>query len=253
VRGLLRRCALLLLRRGILRIAAAEIGAVRTIAATAAMPAAATVHSITILATVVALVVSIRAGILLRLPAAGDECRQAAKILPAFVADLTAALTATLAATLAGLLGGLLLVMLLMMMLLLVMLRPIVHLLIAWRERLSVARNIWLLLRFARRVARLVLSHERLGVIVVAVEAFVAALLLSAARALLLGLLLIVVGVLLPELLLRGGDQTEIMFGVLVVILGCHRVAGPLRVSRKLNIFFCNMGSGAADLHVGTV
>jgi hypothetical protein len=242
------------LRRGVLWIAAAEIGAIRTVAATAtaAMPATTAVHSETVLATV-ALIKAVP-GILLRLPAACDERGQSARILPAFRA---AALTTTLTATLAGLLVGLLLlVMLLLVMLLLVMLllvRPIVHLLIARRERLSVARQIWLLLRL-RRVAWLVLSHERLRVIVVAVEAFVAALLLSAAPALLLRLLLIiVVGVLLPELFLSGGDQTEIMFGVLIVILGCHRVAGPLRVTRKLNVFFCNMGSRAADFHIGTV
>jgi len=238
------------LRRCVLRITAAEIGAVRTVAATAAMPPTTAVHSEAVLATV-ALIITVP-GILLRLPAASDERRQAAQILPAFRAAL------------AGLLVGLLvmlrlvmlrLVMLLRVMLLLVMLllvRPIVHLLIARRERLRIAWNIWLLLRL-RRIARLVLSHERLRVIVVAVEPFVVALLLSAARALLLRLLLIVVGVLLPELFLSGGDQTEIMLGVLVVILGCHRITGPLRVTRKLNVFFCNMGSGAADFHVGTV
>src|SRR5262249_23621666 len=68
-----------------------------------------------------------------------------------------------------------------------------------------------------------------------------------------LRLLLIVIGVLLSELFLRRGDQTEIMFGVLVVVLGCHWIAGSLRVACKLDIFFCNMGSGAADLYVGTV
>ena len=224
------------------------------------MPATTAVHSEAILSTV-ALIIAVP-GILLRLPAASDEGRQAAQILPAFLAALTGLvlLRVMLLRVMLRLvmlrLVMLLRVMLLRIMLLLVMwllVRPIVHLLIARRERLSVAWNIWLLLRFARRVAWLVLSHERLRVIVVAVKPFVVALLLSTARALLLRLLLIVVGVLLPELFLSGGDQTEIMFGVLVVILGRHRVAGPLRVTRKLNVFFCNMGSGTADFHIGTV
>jgi hypothetical protein len=76
------------LRRGVLRIVTAEIGAIRTVAAaTAAMPATTPMHSEAVLATV-ALIIAIP-GILLRLPAAArDECRQAAKILPAFLAAL---------------------------------------------------------------------------------------------------------------------------------------------------------------------
>ena len=42
----------------------------------------------------------------------------------------------------------------------------------------------------------------------------------------------------LPELLLRGCDQAEIMFGVLVVVLSRDRVAGRARVTRQLNVFF---------------
>lgn len=78
-----------------LLIAAAEVGAILTVAttATAAMPATAAMHPVAIL-TAVALVVAIP-GILLRLPATTrDERRQPAHILPAFIA---AALTATMA------------------------------------------------------------------------------------------------------------------------------------------------------------
>src|SRR5262245_7895529 len=131
------------------------------------------------------------------------------------------------------------------------MLRTIVHLLVARRERLCVARQIRLLLRFARRVTRLVLATEWLRVLVVAVETIVGPLLLSARRVL-LGLL-IVVGILLAELLLRSGDQTEIMFGMLVVVLGGHRIARSLRVARELNVFFRDVRSGAADFDIGTV
>jgi hypothetical protein len=47
--------------------------------------------------------------------------------------------------------------------------------------------------------------------------------------------LLAVVGVLLAKLLLA--HKTEIMFGVLVVILGGNRIAGTLGVTRKLIYF----------------
>src|SRR5215510_13618338 len=104
------------------------------------------------------------------------------------------------------------------------MLRTIVHLLVARRERLCVARQIRLLLRFARRVTRRVL----LG-------------------------LLIVVGILLAELLLRSGDQTEIMFGMLVVVLGGYRVARSLRVACELDVFFRDVRGGAADFDIRAV
>jgi len=96
-------------------------------------------------------------------------------------------------------------------------------LLVARRKRLGVARQIRLLLGFARRVARFVLAHERLDVIVVAVKSLVCVLLSRAA--LLLLRLLVVVWVLLSELLLRGSDQTEIMLGVLIVVFGRNRIA----------------------------
>jgi hypothetical protein len=139
-----------------------------------------------------------------------------------------------------------------LLMRLLLMLRSIMHLLVARREWLGIARQVRLLLGLARRVARFVLPHERLAVVIVAIKAFVSSLLLlPAGRALLR--LLVVVGVLLAELFLGRGDKAEIMFGMLVVIFGGHRIAGSLRVPRKLDIFFCNVRSGAADFDVGTV
>ena len=59
--------------------------------------------------------------------------------------------------------------------------------------------------------------------------------------------------VLLPELLLRRCDQAEIVLGVLVVIFGRDRVAGALRVARKLDVFLGDVMSGSADLHVGAI
>src|SRR5262245_11152836 len=126
------------------------------VAATAAM-APAPAMSETLLPAV-ALVVAVRSGVLLllRLCAAGYECRQTADILSAFMPAL-----AWLRERLR------------------LMLRTVVNLLVAWREGLRIAGQIGLLLRFTRRVTRFILSHERLGVIVIAVEALIASLLLS--------------------------------------------------------------------------
>ncbi len=51
----------------------------------------------------------------------------------------------------------------------------------------------------------------------------------------------------LTELILGGGDQAEIMFGMLIVILGGYRIAGRARVARQLHVFFRDVGCGAAD------
>lgn len=130
------------------------------------------------------------------------------------------------------------------------MLWSVVHLLIARREWLRISRQIGLLLRFARPVTRLILSHEWLGIVVLAVKSFVGVLLAGCA---LLLRLLVVIRVLLSELLLGGGDQTKIMFSMLIVILSGDRITGTLCVARELDVFFRNMRSGAADFDVGTV
>ena len=116
---------------------------------------------------------------------------------------------------------------------------------------LYLRRRLWLWLRLWR-VARLVLSHEGLALIVAVVEIVVSRALRRAALAL-LRLLIVVIGVLLAELFLRGGDQPEIMFCMLIVVLGRYRVAGTLRVACKLDVFFCNVRGGATDFYVGTV
>jgi hypothetical protein len=189
----------------------------------------------------VTLVVAILSGILLRLPAARDECRKPADILPAFMTALV------------GLRVGLLLMLLRLMLLML--LRTILDLLITRRKRLPIARQIRLLLRLSRSVAWLVLTHERLIVFVVPVEGVIASLWLAAARcaALLMRLLLVVVRVLLTKLFLRRSDQAEVVLGVLIIILGGHRVARSLRVTRELDVFLRDVRSGAADFDVGTV
>jgi hypothetical protein len=220
----LRRCALLLIT--------AKLGAIRTVS-TAAMTSTPAMHAETILATVALVVtVLVLAGILLRLATTGDECRQAADLLSTFLATLIR----------------------LLLILLRLMLRAVMHLLIARRERLSIARQIRLLLRllrFTRSVARLVLAHEGLGVVIIAVKSLVGVLL--AGGALLLLRLLVVVWILLTELFLRGGNQAKIVLGMLVVVLGRNRIARTLRVARELDIFFRYMRSGAANFDVGTV
>jgi hypothetical protein len=217
------RCALLLIT--------AKVGAIRTIS-TAAMTSTPAMHAETILATVALVVtVLVLAGILLRLTTAGDERRQAA--------DLLSALATLIRLLLIGLR---------------LMLRAVLHLLIARRERLGIARQIRLLLRllrFTRSVARLVLAHEGLGVVIIAVKSLVGVLL--AGGALLLLRLLVVVWILLTELFLRGGNQAKIVLGMLVVVLGRNRIARTLRVARELDIFFRYMRSGAANFDVGTV
>ena len=187
---------------------------------------AVTLVAITLVA--ITLIVTVLPGVLLWLTAAGYECRQATNILSAFVSALVRMIRLRL------------------------MLLAIVDLLVARWKRLSVARDIRLLLRLAWRVARFVLAHESLAVVIVAVKTFIVPLLVLPARRALLRLL-IVVGVLLAELFLRGGNETKIMFGVLVVILGGNRIAGALGIARKLDIFFRNVRSRAANFDVGAV
>lgn len=210
-------------------LTAAKVGAIRTVS-TAAMTSAPAMHAETILATVALVVtVLVLAGIRLRLATAGDECRQAADLLSAFLATLIR----------------------LLLILLRLMLRAVMHLLIARRERLGIARQIRLLLGFARSVARLVLAHEGLAVVIIAVKSLVGVLLTGGA--LLLLRLLVVVWILLTELFLRGGNQAKVVLSMLVVVLGRNRIARTLRVARELDIFFRYMRSGAANFDVGTV
>lgn len=185
----------------------------------------------------VSLIVAVRAGIRLWLAATRNKRRQAADILAAFMTALV------------RLRIGLLLLLLLLMLLLL---RTILHLLVTWRERLRVTRQVGLLLWLPRPVARLVLTQEGLIVVVVAVEGVVATLRLPARSALLMRLL-IVIGVLLTKLLLRRRDQPEIVLRMLIIILGGYRIAGSLGVARQLDIFLGNVRGGAADFDVGTV
>jgi hypothetical protein len=129
------------------------------------------------------------------------------------------------------------------------------------RPRLKMLLLLWLLLRLVmvllRRLVLLLASIERLRLarcerlagqvrllVVVAVEAIVADI---AAH---IALLLLVEGLALPVLLLGGGDQAEIMLGVLVVIFGRDRIAGTLRIAGELKVFFGDVRGRAADFNV---
>jgi hypothetical protein len=57
----------------------------------------------------------------------------------------------------------------------------------------------------------------------------------------------------LPELLLRGGDQAEIVLGVLIVVLGSNGIAGAACIAGELDVLLCDVGGGTADLDVGAI
>jgi hypothetical protein len=108
------------------------------------------------------------------------------------------------------------------------------------------ARRIWLLLlRRLRRETRLGAEGGKVAF------AFLTGIVAHFAVGTLL--LLILLRLILPELLLRGGDDAEVVFGVLVIVFGGNRVARALRIARKLHVFFGEVGRGAADLDLRTV
>ena len=88
-------------------------------------------------------------------------------------------------------------------------------------------------------------AHGRLIVIAVII-AIVGGITAHIARL----LLLLIIGLALPKLFLRSRDQTEIMFGVLIIIFGGDRVSRALRVAGELEIFFGNVRGGAPDFYV---
>src|SRR5215470_3947258 len=116
----------------------------------------------------------------------------------------------------------------------LMLLRLIVLLLVV----MLLARIVWLRLTRGERLA------ADMGLLAIAV---VVAVIGSAHLA---GWLLLVIGLTLPELLLRRSDDTEIVLGVLVIIFRCNRIPGALRVTGKLKILFGDMGRRTANFYV---
>ena len=129
------------------------------------------------------------------------------------------------------------------------MLRPRLLLLMLLRLKMLLivmllARIVWL--RFAR--------GERfatdMGLLAVAVAVIVAVI---GGRAHLAGWLLLIIGLTLPELLLRRSDDAEIMLSVLIIIFRCNRIPGALRVTGKLKVLFRDVGRGSANFYVRPV
>ena len=118
--------------------------------------------------------------------------------------------------------------------LLLMLLRLIVLLVVV-----LLARIVWLRLAWGERLA------ADMGLLAIAL---VVAVIGSAHLAGLL--LLLIIGLTLPELLLRRSDDTEIVLGVLIVIFRCNRIPGALRVTGKLKILFGDMGRRTANFYV---
>ena len=117
---------------------------------------------------------------------------------------------------------------------------------VALYERLRILWDVRL-----RLVRAECLFAKRLGVFIAILELLVRArleLLVVAA----LGTRL-EVRILLPELLLRGGDQAEIMLGVLEIVFGGNRIAGGLGIARKLEIFLRHVIGSSANLHIRAV
>ena len=55
------------------------------------------------------------------------------------------------------------------------------------------------------------------------------------------------------QLLLRRGDNAEVMLGVLQIVLGKDRIPRGLRIASELQIFFRDVGGVAAHLHVRSI
>src|SRR6185312_13742814 len=94
------------------------------------------------------------------------------------------------------------------------------------RLRLRLILRLRTMLALATMLARLLVTL--IGLLVVAL--MIASAALAHIRLLLLRLVL-------AELFLRGGDQAEIMLGVLIVVFGGDGVAGRPRIARELQIF----------------
>ncbi len=175
------------------------------------------------------------------LPAPGDERWKAIRIALVFPDRLV--LTRLLVAR------GIRLLIASVMRLLIPLLMMLMMLLLAFAGRiLIVTRRIGLLLLgLAIAVIRFAAAHHGMTLILAfVVEGFIVRRV--SFRAVELRLLLS-----LAELLLCCGDQAEIVFGVLIIILRRYRIARSLRVARELDVFFRDVGRRTADLHVRTV
>src|SRR5262245_53673863 len=127
------------------------------------------------------------------------------------------------------------------------LMRPRLRLrLIALREGLCVARNVGLLAGPIRLFAH---ADDRLLILAFAFAVFER----FVARAGDFGLLTGKVRIVLPELLLGGGDQAEIMFGVLEIVFGGNRIPGCLRIAGELHVLFGDVRGVTANFYFRTI
>lgn len=120
----------------------------------------------------------------------------------------------------------LLLRLMVVLLLIVLLLARIIRLRLAWRERLA--------------------ADVRLLAVAVVVALFGPAHLAGL-------LLLLIIGLTLPELFLRRGDDAEIVLGMLVVIFRCNRIAGALCVTSELKVLFGDVRRGSANFYVWPV
>ena len=118
------------------------------------------------------------------------------------------------------------------------------------RARLEVLGLRLRLLLFARIERLLLARRERLaahaGLLIISVVERVVGRIATHLAA----LLLLMVGLALAKLFLRSGDQTEIMFGVLIIILGGNRITRTLGIAGQLQILLGNVGRRASNFYV---
>lgn len=205
------------------------------------------VLSVTLMVLVRLALVSLPLGPLLRRLSAGDEggqSRHLAGLGRAVLQRAGSVLLMRLVLLRVALLMRLVLLMRLMLLMGLVRLVLLMRLLmVAVLKMLRFARQIRL--RFARAERSLALLAGSL--IIVVVEHVVA----RAGRQLVFRT--IELRIVLPELLLRGGNQAIVMFGMLVIVFGRDRIAGGLRIARELNVFFRDVGRRPANFDIGTI
>jgi len=140
------------------------------------------------------------------------------------------------------------LIVLRLIVLRLIVLRLIVLRLVLLRLMLLIVLRLMVLL-LARIEVLLLARRERfayLRLIAIVVVAIVGEIGVHPAA----GLLLLVIGIALAKLFLRGGDQAEIMFGVLIIIFGGNRISGALRVAGELEIFIGDVRRRSANFYV---
>ena len=135
--------------------------------------------------------------------------------------------------------------------------RQAVDVALVFRSRMLLRPRLKLLLRlmvllivmlFARIIRLRLARGERLAADVRLLTIAVVVAVIGSAH--LAGLLLLVIGLILPELLLRRSDEAEIVLGVLIIIFCCNRIPGALRVTGELKVLFGDMRRRTANFYI---